>query len=118
MRRLTSRSSGRVRDRVPNSYAGACAAQLNRQAAVRGIDMTSRPVSDLTLVLLAACSQIYGQVGPLSDADTVDDVGVLKYGGVDLVIACSARLDDSDETVNLLFLKVRNLARLAVDPAL
>jgi hypothetical protein len=72
----------------------------------------------LILVLLAACSQVYGQVGPLSDSDTIDDVGVLKDGGIDLVIACSGRLDDSDETVNLLSLKVRNYARLAADRSL
>jgi hypothetical protein len=28
--RLTNRSSGRVRDKVPSSYAGVRAAQLNR----------------------------------------------------------------------------------------
>jgi hypothetical protein len=28
--RLTNRSSGRVRDKVPSSYSGVCAAQLNR----------------------------------------------------------------------------------------
>jgi hypothetical protein len=30
MRRLTNRWSGRVRDKVPSSYTGARAAQLNR----------------------------------------------------------------------------------------
>jgi hypothetical protein len=80
--------------------------------------MTSRLVFALGLVLLTACSKVHEQAGPLSDADTVDVVGVLKDGGVDLAIAYRGPLDDSEETVNLLTLKVRNYAHLALDPAL
>ena len=58
------------------------------------------------------------QTQPLTDADNVDVVGVREGGGIDLVIACSGSLDDSNETIDLLALKVRNYARLATNPAL
>ena len=55
---------------------------------------------------------------PLSEADNVDVVGVREGGGIDLVISCSGPLDDTNETVDLLALKVRNYAQLATNPAL
>ena len=45
---------------------------------------------------------------PLSDAANLDVAGVRQTGGVDLVIACSGPLDESDQTIELLSQKVRN----------
>jgi predicted Zn-dependent peptidase len=58
------------------------------------------------------------QSSPLSDADNLDAVGIRNGGGVDLVITCSAPLDDSNPTIELLARKVRSYAQLASNPNL
>jgi predicted Zn-dependent peptidase len=55
---------------------------------------------------------------PLSDADNLDVAGIRQTGGVDLVIACSGPLDESDQTIELLSQKVRNYLQLALNPNL
>jgi hypothetical protein len=59
-----------------------------------------------------------GRPPPLTDADNLDVVGVRNTGGVDLAISCSGPLDDSDQTIALLSQKVRNYAKLALNPNL
>jgi hypothetical protein len=46
--------------------------------------------------------------GPIGNLDRFDVVGVRKDGGVDVVISCAGPLDDSPETLWLLWQKVRN----------
>ncbi|KQY51936.1 hypothetical protein ASD14_04485 [Lysobacter sp. Root494] len=45
---------------------------------------------------------------PIENLDRFDVVGVRKDGGIDVVLSCSGPLDDSAETLWLLWQKVRN----------
>lgn len=55
---------------------------------------------------------------PIADPDQLDVVGVRRDGGLDMVISCSGRIDDSPRTREMLRAKVGNYLNAAADPKL